>query len=72
MDKTLICCCVQRLCAGDFAKFLSISFVRQIRLPRFAGEANLPPELLATHLAGVATSVDTHAKTNQTCLHALR
>jgi hypothetical protein len=32
-------------------KFLSISFVRQIRLPRFAGEANLPPELLATHLA---------------------
>ena len=51
MDKTLICCCVQRLCAGDFAKFLSISFVRQIRLPRFAGEANLPPELLVTHLA---------------------
>ena len=33
------------------AKFLSISFVRQIRLPRKAGEANLPPELLATHLA---------------------
>ena len=32
-------------------KFLSISFVRQIRLPRKAGEANLPPELLATHLA---------------------
>ncbi len=31
-------------------KFLSISFVRQIRLPRKAGEANLPPELLATHL----------------------
>ena len=36
------------------AKFLSISFVRQIRLPRFAGEANLPPELLATHLAFVS------------------
>ena len=33
-----------------WAKFLSISFVRQIRLPRFAGESNLPPELLATHL----------------------
>ena len=32
-------------------KFLSISFVRQIRLPRVAGEANLLPELLATHLA---------------------
>ena len=31
-------------------KFMSISFVRQIRLPRFGGEANLPPELLATHL----------------------
>ncbi len=35
-------------------KFLSISFVRQIRLPRKAGEANLPPELLATHL-GIST-----------------
>ena len=34
-------------------KFLSISFVRQIRLPRFAGEANLPPEFLATHLVGM-------------------
>ena len=38
------------------AKFLSISFVRQIRLPRFAGEANLPPELLATHLVCVTPS----------------
>jgi hypothetical protein len=37
------------------AKFLSISFVRQIRLPRFAGEANLPPELLATHLDRLTT-----------------
>ncbi len=35
---------------AQLPKFLSISFVRQIRLPRFAGEANLPPELLATHL----------------------
>ena len=35
---------------GRTTKFLSISFVRQIRLPRKAGEANLPPELLATHL----------------------
>ena len=33
--------------------FLSICFVRQIRLPRKAGEANLPPELLATHLGYV-------------------
>ena len=33
---------------GRTTKFPSISFVRQIRLPRKAGEANLPPELLAT------------------------
>ena len=39
------------------SKFLSISFVRQIRLPRCAGEANLPPELLATHLEGAPASV---------------
>jgi len=42
--KLLLTCCFLA------AKFLSISFVRQIRLPRKAGEANLPPELLATHL----------------------
>ena len=43
----------RRLSPGP--KFLSISFVRQIRLPRFAGEANLPPELLATHSGSAAS-----------------
>ncbi|MCX6017939.1 MAG: hypothetical protein NTZ50_05435, partial [Chloroflexi bacterium] len=33
------------------------SFVRQIRLPRFAGEANLPPELLATHLVFIVAAI---------------
>ena len=50
------------------AKFLSISFVRQIRLPRKAGEANLPPELLATHLVIVDSEIfkKTKLKMNQT------
>ena len=32
-------------------KFLSISFVRQIRLPRFAGEANLPDKTYGQELS---------------------
>jgi hypothetical protein len=50
---------LERRLAAGYSKFLSISFVRQIRLPRKAGEANLPPELLATHLgAKEAPAVD--------------
>ncbi|MCX6018042.1 MAG: hypothetical protein NTZ50_05955, partial [Chloroflexi bacterium] len=41
----------------------SIGFVRQIRLHRKAVEANLPPELLATHLGGEGTQISTEVTT---------